>query len=187
MLPRVALLTVTIAAVAAAAGCGSSSYGGSSGSTTTASKSSGSGAVVSTRKISGVGTVLVDSAGRTLYSPAQESGGTIHCTGGCVAIWPPLTVTSAKRLNGARVPGKLGTVMRPGGVLQATYRGAPLYSFTVDHAAGSAKGNGTKDSFGGQSFTWHAITTAGAAHAPTTTAPSSSGGSGYGGGGGGGY
>ncbi len=72
----------------------------------------------------------------------------------------------------------LGTVKRPEGTEQVTYKGMPLYTFTQDAAEGDVKGQGIKDV-----GTWSAVTTTAASStttssAPTTTssAPSSSGG-----------
>src|SRR5205823_2539055 len=59
----------------------------------TASSKPGAGTArptVSVRDVMGVGSVLTDASGLTLYTPDQEAGGTIHCTGDCVKIWIPL-------------------------------------------------------------------------------------------------
>jgi predicted lipoprotein with Yx(FWY)xxD motif len=42
---------------------------------------------------------------------------------------------------GLGVTGQLGTITRPGGGLQATYDGHPLYTYLGDHAPGQARGN----------------------------------------------
>ena len=39
------------------------------------------------------------------------------------------------------VTGKLGTINRPGGGLQATYDGHPLYTYIGDSGPGQANGN----------------------------------------------
>jgi predicted lipoprotein with Yx(FWY)xxD motif len=72
---------------------------------------------------------------------------------------------------GAGVTGKLGTITRTNGSMQATYNGHPLYTFTGDTAPGQASGNGL-NAFGGL---WHEVTASGAA-APSTGKSSSSGG-----------
>lgn len=129
---------------------------------------SGQNAVVGTRTATGVGTVLTDSAGKTLYFTDQEAGGKVLCTADCVRIWIPLTVTSESVSGG--VPGKLATVKRPdNGKLQVTYDGKPLYTFQQDSGPGDAKGNSVKDSFGGTEFSWHAATTGGSAPDSSTT------------------
>jgi predicted lipoprotein with Yx(FWY)xxD motif len=42
-------------------------------------------------------------------------------------------------------PAKLGTIRRPEGTLQVTYRGLPLYTFASDKKPGQVKGEGLKD------------------------------------------
>jgi len=64
--------------------------------------------------------------------------------------------------------GSLGTVKRPDGTEQVTYKGEPLYTFAQDKEAGEANGQGIKDV-----GTWSAITVTTSAAA---TPPSSSGG-----------
>jgi len=111
----------------------------------------------------GVGTVLVDRSGKTLYSPQQEAHGTIMCTGGCLSFWFPVPVTAGATVHvPAGVTGVLGTVHRPGGLTQLTYNGKPLYTFRLDQVPGQAHGNNFTDHFGAASFTWHAVTTSGA-------------------------
>jgi predicted lipoprotein with Yx(FWY)xxD motif len=136
------------------------------------------GAVISARTLPGVGTVLVDRSGKTLYSPQQEARGTIMCTGGCLNFWFPVPATAGAALHApAGAIGALGTIHRPGGVTQLTYYGKPLYTFALDQAPGQAHGNNVTDHFGSASFTWHALTTAGA---PAGTAqPGNAGGPSY--------
>ena len=106
----------------------------------------------------------------------------------------PGGVASAKRVLG-RTPsggvGSLGTVKRPDGTEQVTYKGMPLYTFAQDQKPGDAGGQGIKDV-----GTWTAVTVAPPARrrrhddfhhdnhdARQTLAPAGSGGGGSGGGG----
>jgi predicted lipoprotein with Yx(FWY)xxD motif len=98
---------------------------------------------------------LVDSNGAPLYTSDQEKSGRVVCTGGCTSIWLPLTA-SGTPTAGDGVSGKLGTVKRPDGAQQVTLDGRPLYRFVQDGMDGKATGDGVKDSFAGQQFTWHA-------------------------------
>jgi predicted lipoprotein with Yx(FWY)xxD motif len=93
-------------------------------------------------------TVLTTTKGRTLYSLSVEKHGRFVCTGPCLSTWHPLTVPAGVRPTG---PVKLGTIERPEGGTQVTYRGRPLYRFGGDTKKGQANGEGVKDV-----GTWHA-------------------------------
>lgn len=93
-------------------------------------------------------TVLTTLKGKTLYSLSVETHGKFICTGTCLSSWKPLVVPSGVKPKG---PVKLGTVKRPDGRTQVTYKGRPLYSFNGDSKAGEANGEGLKDV-----GTWHA-------------------------------
>jgi predicted lipoprotein with Yx(FWY)xxD motif len=168
---------ILIAAAVALAACG----GGGGGNATAAS--SGSNAV-SAKDIGGAGTVLVDSSGQALYQSDQEKAShKVMCTDACNSFWEPLTANGNVTSSGS-ISGKLGTVKRPDGTMQVTYNGVPVYSFTQDQA-GEVTGDGFKDAFDGQQFTWHVITVGNSAGG-SASAGSGSGGS-SGGGGGSGY
>jgi predicted lipoprotein with Yx(FWY)xxD motif len=161
------LAAVAVAGLLAACGSngGSAGAGGGSGSGASASQAHQappSRGVVSARTLPGVGTVLVNRAGKTLYSAQQEAHGKIMCTGSCLSFWSPVPATAGAALRApGGVAGALGTVHRPDGVTQLTYHGKPLYTFKLDRGPGQAQGNNFTDSFGGTSFTWHAATTSG--------------------------
>ncbi len=95
------------------------------------------GVTLKTAKISGV-TVLTNADGLTLYWFAPDTPVTSKCTGSCTAYWPPVT---GNPRAGPGVTGKLGTIKRPGGGLQATYNGHPLYTYIGDDGPGQARGN----------------------------------------------
>jgi predicted lipoprotein with Yx(FWY)xxD motif len=95
-------------------------------------------------------TVLTTVKGQTLYSLSAEKNGRFICTGSCLSVWHPLRVPSGTRPTG---PVKLGTIERPEGGTQVTYRGKPLYHFSGDAKTGDANGEGIKDV-----GTWHAAT-----------------------------
>jgi predicted lipoprotein with Yx(FWY)xxD motif len=94
--------------------------------------------------------LLTTTTGHTLYSLSVERHGKFVCTeaSGCTGIWHPLTVAAGVVPQG---PVKLGTIDRPDGSLQVTYRGLPLYTFASDKKPGQVKGEGLKDV-----GTWHA-------------------------------
>ena len=115
-------------------------------------------------------TVLVTSAGLTLYHNATESKGHVRCTGGCTSAWPPLLLPAGGHPTaGAGVSqAKLGTMRRPDGKTQVAYGGMALYRFGSDTRAGDARGQGV----GG---IWFAV----AATSPATTSTPTDTGYGY--------
>ena len=130
------------------------------------------GAVVQTRR-AGLGTIVVDAHGRTLYMFMKDKRNRSACTGACATNWPPL-ITSAKPTAGAGAKAAL-LDQAVDGHLQVTYNGHPLYRFLLDGKAGQTKGEGLS-AFGG---TWYAVSASG-----TKVMPSAAPGGGYGGGGG---
>jgi predicted lipoprotein with Yx(FWY)xxD motif len=164
------LAAVAAAGLIAACSSGSSSASAGVGSTQQAgggTQQAVAGLTISSRQVSGAGTVLTNQSGRTLYTPEQEASGSIKCTGSCLSFWFPVTMAQGATPHAASgVTGKLGSVKRPdNGDLQLTYNGDPLYTFRLDSAPGQAHGNNFTDSFGGQAFLWHVATVSGAAPA----------------------
>ena len=159
---------ITVAACGASAGTSASGTGSSpssapgTASAGAAGASSSTAVTVSTKSVPGVGTVLVNSKGQTLYMLTSEKGGKITCTAsnGCTKAWPeidlPSGVTAAKAGAGVQA-SLLGTVKGADGT-EVTYNGWPLYTFVGDSgAAGVAKGQGLT-SFGG---TWYVLNSSG--------------------------
>jgi predicted lipoprotein with Yx(FWY)xxD motif len=97
----------------------------------------GSTATLKATTIGGV-TVLTNARGFTLYYFAPDTQVASKCTGSCTAYWPP--VTGAPKA-GPGVTGRLGTITRPGGSVQATYDGHPLYTYVGDRGPGQASGD----------------------------------------------
>jgi predicted lipoprotein with Yx(FWY)xxD motif len=95
------------------------------------------GATLKTARIGSVD-VLTNADGLTLYWFAPDTSTSSKCFGSCAAYWPPV---SGSPTAGPGVTGKLGTIKRPGGGLQATYNGHPLYTYIGDSGPGQANGN----------------------------------------------
>jgi predicted lipoprotein with Yx(FWY)xxD motif len=168
------LAAVAAAVLLAACSSGGSTAPGAGGGGGPSQNDAAGATMLSTGQVSGAGTVLTDLSGMTVYEAQQEVGGKILCTGTCLSFWMPLTVDQGVTPNAASsVTGKLGTIKRPDGGTQLTVNGHPLYTFKQDTSPGSDTGNNFSDNFGGQSFTWHALTVAGAA-APTGAGSSDS-------------
>ncbi len=106
---------------------------------------------------SDLGSILVDSQGRTLYLFEKDSGTTSACTGACAAAWPPLRDSAQPTVGGGADASLLGTTQRSDGDPQVTYNGHPLYTFTGDQKAGDTNGQGV-NAFGGG---WFALSAAG--------------------------
>jgi predicted lipoprotein with Yx(FWY)xxD motif len=111
--------------------------------------------VLQTRTIGDV-TILTDDEGYTLYWFGPDSATKSACQGSCARSWPPVTGPATW---GPGVTGSIGAIVRPGGALQATYNGHPLYTTTADTGPGQTKGNGVW-SHGGE---WHKVTVPGRA------------------------
>ena len=150
-----------IALAIAVVGCGGgsttsgSSYGGSAAAAKTM-PSSASGPSVKLAS-TGLGKVLVDAQGRTLYLFEADKGTKSACDGACASIWPPL-VTKGKPTAGAGLTAsKLGTTKRADGTTALTYNGHPLYTYAGDTAAGQTSGQGLDD-YGAE---WYALSATG--------------------------
>ena len=93
--------------------------------------------------VRGLGTIVTDSRGFTLYIYVPDRQGPSVCTGVCAVQWPPLAMPRGIRrpVAGPGVnPALLGTTQRAGGVLQVTYNRWPLYLWQGDLAPGQAAG-----------------------------------------------
>jgi predicted lipoprotein with Yx(FWY)xxD motif len=123
--------------VAVVAGCGGGSSSSSSGSTSAAST-----VQISTRNIPGLGPVLVNGEGRTLYMFVPDHKSKVTCTGSCAEVWPPVLIPGGQQAtaSGQAKSSLLGSDPDPEGGQVVTYAGWPLYAYVSDTAPGSAKG-----------------------------------------------
>ena len=129
-----------IASALIVAGCGSSSSSSGGAALSPSSAATGaasSGSALKTATINGI-TVLTNAKGFTLYSFAPDTPTTSRCNGQCVTFWPPV---NGPATAGPGVTGMLGTIMRSGGAIQATYNGHPLYTYVGDARPGQTNGN----------------------------------------------
>ena len=140
-------LIVTVVAALSLAGLSAAIAAGNSGSRS---------ATVATAR-TGLGRIIVNGQGRTLYLFEKDRRGHTACSGTCATYWPPL-LTSGKPIaaNGAK-RALLGTIRRADGTRQVTYAGHPVYRFLLDSKRGQTKGEGLNDFGGG----WDALTPAG--------------------------
>jgi predicted lipoprotein with Yx(FWY)xxD motif len=181
LLPALAASLTLAACGSSSSKSGSSSQAGTAPASTASSSSGEGAAVVKSASNAALGaTVLVDAHGMTLYHLTAERNGKFICTtSACLQVWHPLAAPAGTPSGSV---GSLGTVKRPDGTEQVTYKGMPLYTFASDQKLGDAKGQGIKDV-----GTWTAVTvsakSSGSAPAASTpaqpAAPANSGG-GYG-------
>jgi predicted lipoprotein with Yx(FWY)xxD motif len=171
-----ALLAMLGALVIAGCGGGSSSSssassGGGESSAVNASSSTGT---IDTAQVGGLGTVLVDSEGMTVYEFTVDNGTKSECYGGCEKAWPPVTTTGKPTAGEGAMSSALGTTKRKDGTEQVTYEGHPLYTFAEDSAPGEVNGNEVEG-------TWFVLDEKGAAvkGQPTGGGESSGSGGGY--------
>jgi predicted lipoprotein with Yx(FWY)xxD motif len=112
----------------------------------------------------GLGNVLVDRQGRTLYLFGRDSGTASACMGPCAANWPPLRAGRNPAIGSGAKSADVGTTSRPDGRSQLTYSGHPLYTFVNDKQPGDTNGEGIK-AFGGS---WFAVFPSGSKVAPAS-------------------
>ncbi len=154
---RLAGLVAGLASAVVLAGCGSGAASGSSASPRYE---------VLARAIPGLGQVITDGQGFTLYMYAPDHRGPSQCYGLCSRQWPPLMLPHgiSRPRAGRGVDGALlGTVRRKGGDLQVTYDGWPLYLWQGDTAPGEATGQA--DDMG----LWYTVSVTGAVDRGTPT------------------
>jgi predicted lipoprotein with Yx(FWY)xxD motif len=160
------LAALALIGVLAMAGCGSSSnnsssssggaYGGGEETTSkpAAQTASSEGAPITVGTAKGVGKVLVDSNGMTLYYFQKDQNGESTCYGPCEQGWPPLTTEGAPQAGEGAMASKLGTTKRKDGTVQVTYNKWPLYTFIEDKKPGEDNGTDSK-AFGASWYPLH--------------------------------
>jgi predicted lipoprotein with Yx(FWY)xxD motif len=112
----------------------------------------GTRAVVALRT-TGIGSVLVDSHGRTVYLFEKDRSGLSMCNSACVKFWPRLTSHGNPHAGKGVHQSLLGLGRVRRGVGQVTYAGHPLYTFVGDKRPGQTSGEGL-DNFGAE---WYAV------------------------------
>lgn len=160
------------------AACGASSTPTTPAPTGGGGSGSSSGSIaLKTGKVAGLGTVLVDGTGRTLYVFAPDKAKKVTCTGSCASVWPPLKVASGQKptLSGGVKASLVSSDSDPSGGSVVTYNGWPLYLYVADPSAGTAHGQALNSSGG----LWYVITASGQVVKKKAGAGASTNGSGY--------
>lgn len=111
--------------------------------------------LLQTRQAGGFGPVLAAANGHVLYEFDRDSRTRSRCTGACTRTWKPLAAVGSVRVkSGSGLQQRLvGHVRRPGGALQVSYNGHPLYLYTRDRRAGQLGGQAASQ-FGGD---WYVL------------------------------
>ncbi|MGO9955682.1 MAG: hypothetical protein ACLP50_06800 [Solirubrobacteraceae bacterium] len=107
----------------------------------------------------GLGVILVNAEGHTLYTFASDKKSKVTCTSSCASVWPPATLSAGEAPAGAKQikAALLSSDADPSGGKVVTYAGWPLYTYVGDSAAGTASGQAQNLSGG----FWYVITPAG--------------------------
>ncbi|MBV8218976.1 MAG: hypothetical protein JO325_10970 [Solirubrobacterales bacterium] len=119
----------------------------------------GKAVTISSRAVPGLGTILVNSAGHTLYVFAPDKATKVTCTDGCASVWPPEYLPAGAHpvgTNGVKT-SLLSSVADPTGGKVVTYNRWPLYTYVADTTPGSAAGQDVNLNGG----FWWVITTSG--------------------------
>jgi len=88
-----------------------------------------------------VGPILATGTGATLYDFVPDTPAHSACLNvGCVYQWPPLLATGATQVGPDVDLSLVGTLKRPGGSIQLSYNGHPLYLYIRDIKAGTVTG-----------------------------------------------
>jgi predicted lipoprotein with Yx(FWY)xxD motif len=120
--------------------------GGSSGGTASPASSGGTTATSGAANVStastGVGKILVDAQGRTMYAFAADSKGKSNCTASCLTYWPPVKAGSKTPAAAAGVTATFGVLHRQDGTSQLTVDGWPMYTYIGDSKPGATTGQG---------------------------------------------
>lgn len=164
------LLSAVVLAVGllALGGCGSSSSTPSSSASTpststpaasTPSTTAAASVQISTKAVSGLGSILVNAKGLTLYIFTPDKHAKVTCVSACASLWPPVKLASGQRAvaAGEAKSSLLGSDPDPEGGDVLTYDGWPLYTYAADSGPGTANGQ-TLNANGGL---WYVLSPAG--------------------------
>jgi predicted lipoprotein with Yx(FWY)xxD motif len=161
--PKVFVIGGMLVVAALLASCGGGSQKSTESTTTSSGGSAGKPSTsFSTAKVSGVGTVVVDGKGMTVYVLTSDGKTNAPCTdeSGCTDLWPDLPLpdgTAGAKAGTGIEASLLGTKKLSDGETYPTYHGWLMYEYSGDSGPGQANGQGIK-SFGG---TWYVLDASG--------------------------
>jgi predicted lipoprotein with Yx(FWY)xxD motif len=94
-------------------------------------------------RTTGLGTILVDDRGKSLYMWEADKGTQSVCYGRCAVVWPPAFAYGPPVAAAGTNASLLGTATRTDGTSMLTYAGRPLYGFLPDTQPGDMRGQGS--------------------------------------------
>jgi predicted lipoprotein with Yx(FWY)xxD motif len=99
---------------------------------------------VSSKTVPGLGTILTNGQGRSLYLFVPDRRKQVTCVNICARVWPPAKLAAGQKAtaSGRAKPSLLGSDPDPEGGRVLTYAGWPLYTYIADSVPGSASGQG---------------------------------------------
>jgi predicted lipoprotein with Yx(FWY)xxD motif len=122
---------------------------------------------VSTASVPGLGSILVNGKGRTLYMFVPDKQKKVTCFTTCAKIWPPFMLPSGAKLvaAGGAKQALLGSDSDKAGGRVVTYNHWPLYTYVGDPKNGVAYGQALNVNGG----LWYVLSPSGALikHKPT--------------------
>ena len=131
---------IAMGALALTAAC--TPYGTSTAASTAAAPTSLPPGTIVAPAATGLGTILVNGAGRTVYDFANDTAGMSTCTGACSQTWSPVAAPDVPVTSLPGVPASVGSTQRSDGTQQLTVGGHPIYTFAGDTAPGQTNGQG---------------------------------------------
>jgi predicted lipoprotein with Yx(FWY)xxD motif len=132
---RTLAVLLTVAAAASATAAFASRGGQAAGARSRA-------VIVTTHKVPGLGLVLANAKGLTLYMFVPDRRKRVTCVRTCAQIWPPLKLATGATIvaKGGVKKKLLGSDRDPAGGRVVTYHGWPLYLYLGDRHPGVASG-----------------------------------------------
>jgi predicted lipoprotein with Yx(FWY)xxD motif len=127
-------------AALAVAGCGSGD--GDPTASIALPKTAGGRSATVGAATTGLGKILVDSKGRTIYLFEKDKRTRSACSGACAGAWPPVRANGKPTVGDGANASQVGTTTRSDGAPQVTYNGHPLYLYQGDQQPGDTNGQG---------------------------------------------
>ena len=158
---RACIVAVVVASAGFVAGCGNGTSVANPFNTAPPVLKHGPAYELTAGTVAGLGTVLVDGQGITVYMYATDiQGHPSRCYDICAVQWPPVVLPSGvtRPVAGPGIrPALLATASRTDGTTQITYNGWPLYKWPPDRAPVKATGQALTNAGG----LWYVLSPAG--------------------------